>query len=120
MKCLLFLKYKIFFTDHVLTSLAQDIFKVIAMTPGCSDSLESRLVPTLVSILDAEGDKISTSLQAVALDILQTLVRSYGGICTNETPSQHRPLSHILIASAFPAAVKCTLQSDDNAVTQVG
>ena len=36
-----------FFSDHVLTSLAQDIFKVIATTPGSSDSLESRLVPTL-------------------------------------------------------------------------
>ena len=39
--------FMFFFSDHVLTSLAQDIFKVIATTPGSSDSLESRLVPTL-------------------------------------------------------------------------
>ena len=65
------------FSDHVLTSLIEDIFKVIATsTPECAASLESRLIPTLVSILDAEGDKVSTGLQAVALDILQTLVRA--------------------------------------------
>ena len=32
---------------------------------------------------------------------------------------QKRALSQILVVNAFPAAVKCTLQSDDNSVTQV-
>ena len=37
--------------------------------------------------MDAEGDKVSTSLQAVALDILQTLVRAYA---VNENSSQQQ------------------------------
>ena len=75
------------------------------------------------SFADAEGDKVSTGLQAVALDILQTLVRAYGVVSNSksgENPTiQSRPLSQILVVNAFPAAVKCTLRSDDNAVTQV-
>jgi len=110
----IFLKFS---SDHVLTSLIEDIFKVIATsTPECSASLESRLIPTLVSILDAEGDKVSTGLQSVALDILQTLVRANAGNKENNP----RPLSQLLVANAFPAAVKCTLHSDDNSVTQSG
>jgi len=108
-----------FSSDHVLTSLIEDIFKVIATsTPECAASLESRLIPTLVSILDAEGDKVSTGLQAVALDILQTLVRANSG--NKENQNQPRPLSQLLVANAFPAAVRCTLHSDDNSVTQSG
>ena len=59
----------------------------------------------------------------MALDILQTLVRAYGVVSNSksgENPTiQSRPLSQILVVNAFPAAVKCTLRSDDNAVTQV-
>jgi len=112
----IFLKYS---SDHVLTSLIEDIFKVIATSTGeCSASLESRLIPTLVSILDAEGDKVSTGLQSVALDILQTLVRANAANKAGSNPP--RPLSQLLVASAFPAAVRCTLHSDDNSVTQSG
>jgi hypothetical protein len=35
----------------VITTLAQDIFRVLAQTSGCLGPLEARLVPTLVSIL---------------------------------------------------------------------
>ena len=115
-------------TDHVVTSLAQDIFKVIASTLGCTDALEARLVPTLVSILEAEGDKVTLGLQAVALDILQTLVRAYApssagasnkSVLGSPTSQPPRPLSQLLLGNGFPAAVKCTLHSDDSAVTQV-
>ena len=58
---------------------------------------------------------MSTGLQSVALDILQTLVRANAGNKENNP----RPLSQLLVANAFPAAVKCTLHSDDNSVTQV-
>lgn len=109
----IFLKFS---SDPVLTSLAQDIFKVVSLTPGCGAPLEARLVPTLVSILDAAGDKVALGLQAVALDVLQTLVRSAAG----KPPATPQPLSQLLIANAFPAAVRCTLHSDDNAITQSG
>ena len=42
----IFLKYN---SDPVITSLSQDIFKVLASNPGCSAALQNRLVPTLVS-----------------------------------------------------------------------
>ena len=114
------------FSDHVLNSLAEDIFKAIARTPGCADSLEARLVPTLVSILEAQGDKVTMGLQSVAMDILQVLVRSYGSSSSTQQQQQQsgssipaRPLSQLLVANAFPAAIKCTLHTDDNSVSQV-
>ena len=144
----IFLKYS---TDPVLTSLLQDIFRVIAETPRCLSPLEARLVPTLVSILDApvspdttsigssttptdESFNLKTSvtsgLQAVALDVLQTLVRASVVIPTHTTntqePSSHQQqlpqncLSELLINRAFPAAVRTTLHTDDNAIMQSG
>lgn len=107
------------FSDHVLASLIEDTFKVLASTPGCRGPLESRLIPTLVSILDAEGDKVTGGLQSVALDILQALVRASATAATAATANKEPPLSQLLVANAFPAAVKCTLHSDDNSVTQV-
>lgn len=109
-------------SDHVLASLIEDTFKVLASTPGCRGPLESRLIPTLVSILDAEGDKVSGGLQSVALDILQALVRANataGSAAAAAAANKEPPLSQLLVANAFPAAVKCTLHSDDNSVTQV-
>lgn len=107
--------------------MAEDIFKAIARTPGCADSLEARLVPTLVSILEAQGDKVTMGLQSVAMDILQVLVRSYGSSSSTQQQQQQsgssipaRPLSQLLVANAFPAAIKCTLHTDDNSVSQSG
>lgn len=93
--------------------MVEDTFKVISMTPGCADPLEARLVPTLVSILEAEPGKISSGLQTAALDILQTMVRA------RSVANKGQPLSQLLVATAFPAAVRCTLRSEDNSVTQV-
>ena len=42
----IFLKYN---SDPVITSLSQDIFKVLASNPGCTAALQNRLVPTLVT-----------------------------------------------------------------------
>ena len=44
----------------------------------------------------------------VALDVLQTIVRS-----------STLPLSGELVQSGFPAAARCVLQSDDNSTMQV-
>jgi hypothetical protein len=69
----------------VITSLTQDIFKVLAQTPGCLAPLEARLVPTLVSILEggsstaASTEKSAISgLQPISLEILETVVRASG------------------------------------------
>ena len=52
----------------MLTSLAQDVFKVISQTSSEALSpLQTRLVPTLVSIMDSQAEKVTPGLQAVAL-----------------------------------------------------
>jgi hypothetical protein len=98
----------IFCPDPVLTALVQDTFKVLSQNEGCLTALQTRLLPTLVSILDSQGEAMSPGLQSVALDVLQTLVRSSAS-----------PLSEALVVSAFPASVRCTLRTDDNTIMQV-
>ena len=94
----IFLKYN---SDPVITSLSQDIFKVLASNPGCSVSVQNRLVPTLVSILNASEDK--NGLKGIALDVQSCLVRS-----------APLPLSDQLMVSLFPAAIQVSLTTDDN------
>lgn len=100
----MFLKYN---SDPVITSLSQDLFKVLASNPECSTPLQSRLVPPLASILNASEDK--SGLKGLALDVLSSLVRS-----------SPRPLSESLMMNMFPAAIQVTLTTDDNAVLQAG
>ncbi|KAI0216737.1 Importin-9 [Lamellibrachia satsuma] len=101
-----FLKYN---GDPLIISLVQDMFKVLSENKACIHSVQQKLVPTLVSILEAPIEKIPVGMQAVALDNLQTLIRS--------SPV---PLSELLLVRAFPAAVRATLSSDDNSVLQSG
>ncbi|KAM8976738.1 importin-9 [Pelodytes ibericus] len=102
----IFLKYS---NDPVVASLAQDIFKELAQIEGCQTSMQMRLIPTLVSIMQAPADKIPTGLCATSIDILTTVVR-------NTKP----PLSELLICQGFPAIAQCTLRTDDNTTMQNG
>ena len=69
---------------------------VLAKTEGCLAPLEARLVPTLVSILNASEDK--NGLKGIALDVQSCLVRS-----------APLPLSDQLMGTLFPAAIQVTL-----------
>ena len=100
----IFLKYN---SDPVITSLSQDIFKVLSANPECAGPLQGRLVPPLLSILNASEDK--SGLKGLALDVLSSLVRS-----------APRPLSDPLMLTMFPAAIQVTLTTDDNSVLQAG
>ena len=100
----IFLKYN---SDPVITSLSQDIFKVLSANPECAAPLQGRLVPPLLSILNASEDK--SGLKGLALDVLSSLVRS-----------APRPLSDPLMLTMFPAAIQVTLTTDDNTVLQAG
>ncbi|KAL7985445.1 hypothetical protein Chor_004015 [Crotalus horridus] len=102
----IFLKYS---NDPVVASLAQDIFKELAQIEACQDAMQMRLIPTLVSIMQAPVDKIPAGLCATSIDILTTVVR-------NTKP----PLSDLLIFQAFPAVAQCSLHTDDNATMQNG
>ncbi|KAF7666677.1 hypothetical protein LDENG_00096850 [Lucifuga dentata] len=102
----IFLKYN---NDPVVASLAQDIFKELAQIEGCQGPMQMRLIPTLVSIMQAPPDKIPSGLCATSIDILTTVVR-------NTKP----PLSEMLVCQAFPVVAQCTLRTDDNAIMQNG
>ncbi|XP_074498313.1 importin-9 isoform X1 [Sebastes fasciatus] len=102
----IFLKYN---NDPVVASLAQDIFKELAQIEGCQGPMQMRLIPTLVSIMQAPSDKIPTGLCATSIDILTTVVR-------NTKP----PLSEMLVCQAFPVVAQCTLRTDDNTIMQNG
>ncbi|XP_068598144.1 importin-9 [Brachionichthys hirsutus] len=102
----IFLKYN---NDPVVASLAQDIFKELAQIEGCQGPMQMRLIPTLVSIMQAPPDKIPSGLCATSIDILTTVVR-------NTKP----PLSEMLVCQAFPVAAQCTIRTDDNTIMQNG
>lgn len=102
----IFLKYN---NDPVVASLVTDIFKELAQIEGCQGPMQMRLIPTLVSIMQAPPDKIPTGLCATSIDILTTVVR-------NTKP----PLSELLVCQAFPVVAQCTLRTDDNTIMQNG
>ncbi|CAG5979250.1 unnamed protein product [Menidia menidia] len=102
----IFLKYN---NDPVVASLAQDIFKELAQIEGCQGPMQMRLIPTLVSIMQAPPDKIPTGLCATSIDILTTVVRN-----------TKAPLSEMLVCQAFPVVAQCTLRTDDNTIMQNG
>ncbi|MBN3307016.1 IPO9 protein, partial [Amia calva] len=102
----IFLKYS---NDPVVASLAQDIFKELAQIEACQGPMQMRLIPTLVSIMQAPPDKIPSGLCATAIDILTTVVR-------HSKP----PMSELLMCQAFPVVAQCTLHTDDNATMQNG
>lgn len=55
-----------FMLDPVVASLAQDIFKELAQIEACQGPMQMRLIPTLVSIMQAPPDKIPSGLCAVS------------------------------------------------------
>ncbi|GFT94809.1 importin-9 [Nephila pilipes] len=101
-----FLKHN---SDPVLITMAEEIFKQLSKTPGARGPMQQRLIPTLVSILQAQPMKVPLGLQAASLDVLQTIVRS-----------SPRPLATPIITQTFPAAVHCIMHSDDNSILQNG
>ncbi|XP_007548378.1 importin-9 [Poecilia latipinna] len=102
----IFLKYN---NDPVVAALAQDIFKELAQIEGCQGPMQMRLIPTLISIMQAPPDKIPSGLCATSIDILATVVR-------NTKP----PLSELLVCQAFPVVAQCTLRTDDHTIMQNG
>ena len=58
---------RIFISDPLLVSLCQDVFQVLSENEACIGPVQQRLVPTLVSILQAPVDKVPIGMQAVCL-----------------------------------------------------
>ncbi|XP_008544130.1 importin-9 [Microplitis demolitor] len=103
-----FLKFQ---SDPEILSLCQDIFKELTENPQCIGPLQTRLVPTLVSMMTVNplGKCTDEGTRGVALDVLQVLVKS-----------SPQPLNNSLVETAFPAACHCIINSDDNGILQSG
>ncbi|XP_076037579.1 importin 9 isoform X2 [Oratosquilla oratoria] len=95
--------------DPVIVALVQDVVKELCSNAACTNTLQTKFIPTLVSILNASTDKVPPGIQGVALDMLEVMVRS-------SSP----PLAEPLINAAFPAVVQRTLNTDDNSTLQNG
>jgi hypothetical protein len=95
--------------DRFILELVQDILKLLSQNPYSHQPLQEKIVPTLISILNLQGEKENTSMQEIALDVLETIVKY-----------SKQPLSDILIESAFPATVHCILRTEDHSVMQSG
>lgn len=69
MRCVCFSKWCFLSPDPVVASLAQDIFKELAQIETCQGPMQMRLIPTLVSIMQAPADKIPAGLCAVSASV---------------------------------------------------
>ncbi|XP_043599539.1 importin-9 isoform X2 [Bombus pyrosoma] len=100
-----------FYSDHEILDLCQDIFKSLTQNPDCIGPLQTRLIPTLTSMMAVSPmDKLKDErCRNVALDVLQVLVQY-----------SPKPLSSALVETAFPAACHCILNSEDNETLQSG
>lgn len=101
----MFLKYH---DDRYILELVQDILKILSQNPFCLAPLQEKIIPTVISILNGEGQQ-AVGMQDIALDILGTVVKY-----------SRAPLSSGMIESAFPAAVQCILRTEDHSVMQSG
>uniref|UniRef100_A0A336MGN8 CSON015154 protein n=1 Tax=Culicoides sonorensis TaxID=179676 RepID=A0A336MGN8_CULSO len=102
----IFLKYH---DDRYILDSVQDIMKILSQNPYCSQPLQEKLVPTLVSILNLQGEQTNSAMQDIALNVLETIVKY-----------SQTPLSDALMDTAFPAAVHCILRTEDHSVIQSG
>ena len=70
-----------------MISIVQDIFKELSKNSGCIVPLQTRLVPTLVTILQSPVDKVPMGLQAVSFERSLPLANRLGegnvftGVC---------------------------------------
>lgn len=59
-----------FCSDPILVRLTEQIFMELSKNPGTMVALQQRLIPTLVSILQAQPLKVPLGLQAVSISLL--------------------------------------------------
>lgn len=72
-------------------------------------SVHSELQVSILSLEDSAGIDTKNVMQDTTLDILETIVKY-----------SPKPLSSLLIDTAFPATVQCILRTDDHAIMQSG
>lgn len=95
--------------DRYILDNVQDVMKILSQNPFCSHPLQEKLIPTIVSILNLQGEQANSAMQDIALNVLETVVKY-----------SKAPLSDALMESAFPAAIHCILRTEDHSVIQSG
>lgn len=100
-----------FYSNPMILDLCKDIFKTLTQNPNCTEPLQSRLVPTLTSMMTASPvDKTKDeAYRGVALDVLRILVQ----YCPKN-------LNSTLIQTPFTAACHSILNSEDSGILQSG
>lgn len=85
------------------------MIKALSQNPLCLQPLQEKFIPTIVSILNLQGDQANCAKQDIALDVLTTIVKY-----------SQAPLSNALVENAFPSMIHCVLRSDDHSVMVSG
>lgn len=98
------LKYS---NDPLVSSLASDLITELASHGTCTDLLQVKLLPTLISIFNAPPDKVASGLVSMAMDILCSVLRKLKS-----------PLPLVFIENAFTSMVRCALNTEDNSILQ--
>jgi len=99
-----FLKYA---NDPLVSSLASDVLSELAEYASSPALLEAKLLPTIVSIFNADKEKMPSGLVSMATDILCNVVKKL-----------KPPIPASFYNSGFPAMIKVAISSDDNSVLQ--
>eukprot|EP00731_Ephydatia_muelleri_P021541 Em0014g132a len=102
----LFKKYS---HDPGISTCVEELFAVMAATPGCLEGLHSRFLPTAVHVLQSPEAQLPAGILCATLDTAALLVRGCGD-----------GVSDVLMSDLFPAVVQSILRTDDSAVIQSG
>ena len=93
--------------DPLVSSLASDLLTELASHGTCTELLQVKLLPTLVSIFNAPQDKVASGLVSMSMDILCKIVRKLKS-----------PIPLVFIENGFTSLVKCAMHSEDNSILQ--
>ena len=93
--------------DPLVSSLASDLLTELASHGTCTELLQVKLLPTLVSIFNAPPNKVASGLVSMSMDILCKVIRKL-----------KPPLPLAFIENGFTGMVKCAMETDDNSILQ--
>uniref|UniRef100_A0A6A7FW59 Importin-9-like n=3 Tax=Hirondellea gigas TaxID=1518452 RepID=A0A6A7FW59_9CRUS len=96
--------------DPVLVSLVQDLLQELCQHTTHDTALQTKFMPTLVSLLNAPPNKVPSGVHSVALDMMTVLIRK----C--QSPDK----DNLLMNAVFPAVVNRVLHTDDLSTQQNG
>lgn len=131
-----------FHSDPTILDICQNIFKDLTQNPSCIEPLQTRIIPTLTSMMAITPMNKSKDGMLVLLTIRSfvKLIRFDRAIIIKSLFSflsegsravaldvlkvlvqySPTPLSNALVETAFPAACHCVLNSEDHATLQNG